>query len=96
MSAPAPPAPPPAIGHNTKPAKDPAAEALRSVVERIERLDEERRAIVSDINDIYREAKGKGFDVKTLRRFIKERRQDPAVLEEQETIIDMYRRLMGM
>jgi len=73
-----------------------AADRLRSIVERIERLNEERKALVNDIADIYQEAKGAGFDVKAVRQLIKIRQQEPAEVEEQETLIDVYRRALGM
>jgi uncharacterized protein (UPF0335 family) len=73
-----------------------AADRLRSIVNRIERLEEERRALGSDIKDIYAEAKSAGFDVAVLRAIIKMRKQEPAEVEEQETLIDVYRRALGM
>ncbi len=73
-----------------------AVDRLRSLVERIERLEEERKALSSDIKDIYAEAKSAGFDVKVLRAIIRIRKQEPAEVEEQETLIDVYRRALGM
>jgi len=73
-----------------------AADRLRSLVERIERLEEERKALGSDIKDIYAEAKSAGFDVKVLRQLISLRRKEPAEIEEQETLLDVYRRALGM
>ena len=73
-----------------------AADRLRSLVERIERLEEERKALGSDIRDIYSEAKSAGFDVKVLRQLIRLRKQEPADVEEQETLLDVYRRALGM
>jgi uncharacterized protein (UPF0335 family) len=73
-----------------------AAERLRSIVERIERLEEERKALGNDIKDIYAEAKSAGFDVKVLRQVISLRRREPAEVEEQETLLDLYRRALGM
>jgi uncharacterized protein (UPF0335 family) len=73
-----------------------AGERLRSIVERIERLEEERKALASDIKDIYAEAKSAGFDVKVLRQLIRIRKQEPAEIEEQETLLDIYRRAIGM
>jgi uncharacterized protein (UPF0335 family) len=73
-----------------------AADRLRSIVERIERLEEERRALGNDIKDIYAEAKSAGFDVKVLRQIIRLRKQEPAEVEEQETLLDVYRRALGM
>jgi uncharacterized protein (UPF0335 family) len=73
-----------------------AADRLRSLVERIERLEEERKALGSDIRDIYAEAKSAGFDIKVLRQLIRLRKQEPADVEEQETLLDVYRRALGM
>lgn len=73
-----------------------AADRLRSLVDRIERLEEERKALSSDIKDIYGEAKSAGFDVKVLRQLIRLRKQEPAEIEEQETLLDVYRRALGM
>lgn len=73
-----------------------AADRLRSLVERIERLEEERKALASDIKDIYQEAKSAGFDVKVLRQLIRIRKQEAAEVEEQETMLDIYRRALGM
>lgn len=73
-----------------------AADRLRSLVERIERLEEERRALTSDMKDIYAEAKSAGFDVKVLRELIRVRKQEAAEVEELETMLDIYRRALGM
>ncbi len=73
-----------------------ASERLRSIVERIERLEEEKKALSSDIKDIFAEAKSAGFDVKVLRAVIRLRKQEPAEVEEQETLLDLYRRALGM
>jgi uncharacterized protein (UPF0335 family) len=73
-----------------------AADRLRSIIERIERLEEERKALSSDIKDIFAEAKSAGFDVKVLRQLIRIRKQEPADVEEQETLLDVYRRALGM
>ncbi len=73
-----------------------AANRLRSIVERIERLEEERKALGSDIRDIYAEAKSAGFDVKALRQLIALRKQEPSEVEEIESLLDVYRRALGM
>ena len=73
-----------------------AADRLRSLVERIECLEEERKALSSDIKDIYGEAKSAGFDVKVLRQLIRIRKQEPADVEEQDTLLDLYKRAIGM
>jgi uncharacterized protein (UPF0335 family) len=73
-----------------------AVDRLRSIVERIERLEEERKALASDIKDIYAEAKSAGFDIKALRQLIRIRKQEAAEVEEIETWLDVYRRALGM
>lgn len=73
-----------------------AADRLRSLVERIERLEEERVALNSDIKDIYVEAKSAGFDVKVMRQLIVLRKKSPEDVEEAETLLDLYRRALGM
>ncbi len=73
-----------------------AADRLRSIIERIERLEEERKALGSDIKDIYSEAKSAGFDVKVIRQLISIRKKEPAEVEEQESLLDVYRRALGM
>lgn len=69
---------------------------LRSVIERVERLEEEKRGLSSDIKDVLAEAKSAGFDVKVVRQVIALRRKEPAEVEEQETLLDLYRRALGM
>ncbi len=73
-----------------------AGDRLRSLIDRIERLEEERKALGNDIKDIYAEAKSAGFDVKVLRQLIRLRKQEPAEVEEQETLLDLYKRAIGM
>jgi len=73
-----------------------AQDQLRSVVERIERLEEEKAAIANDIKEVYAEAKGNGFDTKTLRQVIRLRKQDKAERQEQEAILDLYMSALGM
>lgn len=73
-----------------------AADRLRSIVERIERLEEERKSLADDIKDIYAEAKSAGFEVKVVRQIIRLRKQEPAEVEEQETLLELYRRALGM
>jgi uncharacterized protein (UPF0335 family) len=76
--------------------KNVAGERLTSIINRVERLEEERKALASDIKDIFSEAKSAGFDVKVIRQLIRIRRQEPAEVEEQETLLDVYRRAIGM
>ena len=73
-----------------------AAERLRSFVERIERLEEEKAALAADIREVFAEAKGTGFDTKIMRKVIKLRKMDRADVEEQETLLDLYCRALGM
>jgi uncharacterized protein (UPF0335 family) len=73
-----------------------AADRLRSIIERVERLEEERKALADDIKDIFAEAKSAGFEVKVIRQIIRIRKQEPADVEEQETLLDLYRRALGM
>lgn len=69
---------------------------LRAIVERIERLEEDKAAIAADIADIYKEAKGGGFDVKVLRKIIARRKRDRAEIEEEEAILALYLAALGM
>jgi len=71
-----------------------AAQKLRSGIERIERLEEERKALGSDIKDIYAEMKSAGFDTSVIRTVIKIRKQEPAQVEEHETLKDVYVRAL--
>lgn len=73
-----------------------AAAQLKSIVERIERLEEEKKAIADDIKDVYAEAKANGFDTKVLRTIIRLRKQDAAEREEQEAILDLYKAALGI
>lgn len=73
-----------------------SGQRLRSFIERIERLEEEKTALLSDIKEVYSEAKGSGFDVKIMREIIKDRKMDPADLQEREFLIDTYRKALGM
>lgn len=73
-----------------------AADRLRSIVDRIERMETERKALGSDIKDIYAEAKSAGFDPKVLRALIAIRRREAAEVEERETLLGVYRRALGM
>ena len=73
-----------------------AGDRLKSFVERIERLEEERRTLSADIKEVYAEAKGTGFDPKIMRQVIRLRRMDKDDLDEQESLIDVYKRALGM
>lgn len=69
---------------------------LKAIIERIERLEEEKKTISDDIKDVYGEAKGNGFDVKALRTIIRMRKQDADERQEQETILETYMQALGM
>jgi uncharacterized protein (UPF0335 family) len=84
------------IGHNSEPAANYARDQIKSIIERVERLEEEKATITSDIKDVFTEAKGNGFDVKALRTIIRMRKQDPHERQEQETILESYMQAMGM
>ena len=73
-----------------------AADRLRSIIERIERLEEERKALGNDIKDIYSEAKSAGFDVKVLRKLISLRKVEAKDREEMDGLLDVYMRALGM
>ena len=73
-----------------------AGERLRSFIERIERLEEEKRTLAADIKEVYAEAKGTGFDAKIMRQIIRIRRMDKDDVDEQETLLDIYKRALGM
>ncbi|UMY19099.1 DUF2312 domain-containing protein [Methylobacterium organophilum] len=81
------------------PAVDPssvAADQLKSIIERIERLEEERAGIAGDIRDVFAEAKANGFDVKVLREILKIRKRDHAERQEAEAILELYMQALGM
>jgi uncharacterized protein (UPF0335 family) len=73
-----------------------AADALRQYVERIERLEEEKKAFTADIKQVYDEAKSTGFDIKILRKIISIRKVAEHDRKEQEEILDLYKRALGM
>ena len=73
-----------------------AADQLRSLVERIERLEEEKAALSEDIKEVYAEAKGNGFDAKILRTVVRLRKQDSSERAEQEALLDLYLQALGM
>ncbi len=73
-----------------------ARDQLRSIVERVERLEEEKKAIADDIKEVYAEAKANGFDTKTLRTVVRLRKQEAAERQEQEAMLDLYLHALGM
>jgi len=73
-----------------------AAGQLRSFIERVERLEEEKQTIQDDIKEVFAEAKGTGFDVKAMRTIIRLRKKDAAERQEEEAILDLYMAALGM
>ncbi len=73
-----------------------AKDQLKAFVERVERLEEEKKAIADDIRDVYAEAKGNGFDIKALRTVVRLRKQDVNERKEQEAILETYLHALGM
>lgn len=69
---------------------------LNNFIDRIERLEEEKKGLLADIREIYSEAKGQGFDVKVMRQIIKLRKMDPADRQEQSFLLDEYKKLVGI
>ena len=89
----------PSIGHNSEtdtPATKFSKDQLKSIIERIERLEEEKKTITDDIRDVYTESKSNGWDVKALRTIIKLRKMDVNDLAEQEAILETYKNALGM
>ena len=85
-----------AEAHDDQPATRFAKDQLKSIIERIERLEEEKKATSDDIRDVYAEAKGNGFDVKALRAVVRLRKQDVNERKEQEAILETYLHALGM
>jgi uncharacterized protein (UPF0335 family) len=73
-----------------------AQDQLRAIIERIERMEEEKKAIADDIKEIFAEAKGNGFDTKVLRQIVRIRKQDHAERMEQEALLELYMAALGM
>ena len=73
-----------------------AADRLRTLIERIERLEEEKKALSSDVRDIYAEAKSAGFDTKIMRTIIKLRKMEASDRDEQEFLLDTYRKALDL
>lgn len=79
-------------GHNSGVSND----QLRSIIERVERLEEEKAALAADIKEVYAEAKGNGFDTKTIRQLVRIRKQDAAERQEAEALLELYKNALGM
>lgn len=73
-----------------------AADRLRSFLDRIERLEEEKAGLTADIREVYAEAKGSGFDTKVMRHIVRLRKMDSADRQEQEALLEVYRRAIGL
>ena len=73
-----------------------AADQLKSFIERIERLEEEKAALAGDIKEIFQEAKGTGFDTKAIRKILSLRKKDHAERQEEEAILELYMQALGM
>ena len=73
-----------------------AAERLRSFIERIERLEDEKAALAGDIREVYAEAKATGFDLRTIRQVVRLRKMDRDARNEQEHLLDLYKRAVGL
>jgi len=73
-----------------------AADHLKQIIERIERLEEEKKEVAEQIKEVYAEAKGNGFDTKTLRKIIALRKKDPNERSEEEAMLDLYLSALGM
>lgn len=73
-----------------------AADRLRSFIERIERLEEEKKGIMDDIKDIYAEAKGTGFDTKVMRQIIRIRRMEKEDRQEMDALLELYKAALGI
>ncbi len=73
-----------------------AAKRLRAFIERIERLEEEKAALAADIREVYAEAKGDGFDARTMRLVVRLRKLESAERQEQEALLDLYKAALGL
>lgn len=73
-----------------------AGDRLRSFIERVERLEEEKRGIQADIKDIYAEAKGTGFDTKVMRQIVRIRRMESHQRQEMDALLDLYKSALGI
>ena len=85
-----------AAAEDEQPAARFGKDQLKAFVERVERLEEEKKAIADDIRDVYAEAKGNGYDVKALRTIVRLRKMETTERQEQQTILDTYMHALGM
>ncbi|WP_167648826.1 DUF2312 domain-containing protein [Mameliella alba] len=75
---------------------DVTGQELRQFIERVERLEQEKQEIADQVKEVFAEIKARGFDVKAIRAILRERKQDPESVAEQEAVIDMYKAALGM
>lgn len=80
----------PGVGHNSGEVAGIAGDHLKAIVERLERLDEEKRAVAEDMKEVYAEAKGSGLDTKVIRKIIARRKRDADEVAEEEALLDLY------
>ena len=73
-----------------------AGDRLKSFIERIERLEEEKAALAADVREVYAEAKGEGFDAKVMRQVVRLRKMDSHDRQEEEAVLDLYKRALGL
>ena len=73
-----------------------AGDRLRTIIERIERLEEEKKALSDDVREVFSEAKGAGFDVKVIRQLVRLRKMDATDRSEMEQVLNVYKRALGM
>ncbi len=86
----------PGVGHNSEGAEGIAADELKQFIERVERLEEEQAGLAEDKKEVYAEAKGRGFDVKTIRKIVAMRKQDESDRKEQAAILELYCQALGL
>ncbi len=85
-----------AVDISSDPTESIAADQLKSFIERLERLEEEKAGISADIKEVYAEAKGNGFDTKAMRKILSLRKKDHAERQEEEAILELYMQALGM
>ena len=83
-------------GHNSEGAAEVAADQLRLFIERIERLEEEKKGVADDIKDVYGEAKANGYDTKTMRAIVRLRKMETHARQEQDALLETYRNALGL
>lgn len=83
-------------GHNSKRVGGVAVDQLKSIIARIEKLEEEKAGLAADIRDVFAEAKGNGFSVPAIRTILKMRKKDATELEEEQNVLDVYLNSLGM